>query len=83
MFGLKLKDKYKYKEYVLMDEETGELHGKITRSEEDIIKEIILFPVLLTGFILIITNNIYIGVIAGLILLLVTLYSALEKVNNE
>ena len=79
MFGLKLKDKYKSKKYVLMDKENGELHGEITYSDEDIVRNIIFWPMMVTLFCAISINNIYIGGIAGLILLLYTLYSALEK----
>ena len=82
MFNLRLKDKYKYKKYILMDEETGELHGKITRSEEDIIKEIIFWPTMTTLFVAMGFDNIYIGVVFGIIHLLIVLLSVLEKVND-
>lgn len=83
MFGLKLKDKYRYKEYILMDEENGELCGKITYSEEDIIRNIILWPTILAVFVATGFDNIYIGFILGTIYLLYILYSAFEKVDDK
>jgi len=82
MFKLKLKDKYKYEKYTLIDEEKNELHGKIIRSKEDIIKDIVLLQLISTCIIAIIFHNIYYGIVFGLGVLTSYLYDALEKEKN-